>query len=223
MRKSLITAAIAAAITTPLTFPAQATLIADGISYDLTATSTADPLTEMFTFTISGQNSASDTEGGGRTGINAIAFSWPTTGTVSTGVMTAPPSGFAFVSGGLNANGCDASGNFYCFDNLAIPPTPGTLLPTTPIVFEFSVTLSSGDWSGYFDANTTNDDTDPHMKIDWVGTKNNYDLVSLGIDVGGDSGRPPSAIPEPATPLMLGLGLLGLAFTRKFRHGSSGE
>lgn len=52
-------------------------LVADGITYTLTENSiSANGLTASFTFTASGENTASDTEGG-RTGINAIAFNQP--------------------------------------------------------------------------------------------------------------------------------------------------
>jgi hypothetical protein len=40
------------------------------------------------------------------------------------------------------------------------------------------------------------------------------------VDVNPGGIIPPSSIPEPATPLIFGVGLLGLAFTRKLRRGS---
>src|SRR3954452_9897492 len=108
-----------------------AVLISQGITYSLTENSiSANDLTAFFTFTATGYNTASDQEGGvnaGRSGVNAIAFNQPSKGTVTSGTMTSP-SGFAFQLGGLSSSGCDGSGNFFCFDNTSIPPTPSTAL-----------------------------------------------------------------------------------------------
>ncbi len=111
------------------------------------------------------------------------------------------PAGFVFILGGLNSAGCDGSGNFFCFDNTAIPPTPSTLLSGT-LTFQFDVTASvAGAWNNY----TTS------FKIDWVGSQNNYDLVSLPIDVGGVTPPPPPPpIAEPSTLALLGFGVLGI-------------
>jgi hypothetical protein len=192
--------ALCAASTLALATPAfAANLVADGITYTLTENSiSANGLTAFFTLAISGENTASDTEGG-RTGINALAFNQPSPGTVTSGVMTSP-SGFSFMLGGLNSSGCDGSGNFFCFDNTAIPPTPSTLL-SGPLSFNFNVTANTaGVWSAY----TTD------FKIDWVGTKNNYDLVSLPIPVNG--------VPEPATWAMMLLGFAGVGMTMRRRR-----
>ena len=183
-------------------------LVADGITYTLVENSiTNGGKTASFTLTISGENTASDTEGG-RTGINAIAFNQPAPGTVTTGVMTSP-SGFDFVLGGLNSSGCNTTGNFYCFDNTAIPdtggPFPGSLL-SGPLSFDFNVTAdTAGVWAGYKTA----------LKIDWVGTQNNYDLVSLPIAVVPgttcvDCTPTPTAnnVPEPGSLMLLGGSLL---------------
>lgn len=173
--------------------PAGAALIADGITYTLTESATGNPLVNEFTLTITGINAATDTEGG-RSGVNAIAFTRPAN--FSTAVMVTPPSGYVFQNGGLNAAGCDGSGNFYCFDNTSIPP-----IPTTPytagstLTFVFDVTISSGTFTGYT----------PDLKIDWVGSKNNYDLVSKPIDP-----TPGTTVPEPMTLALFGTALLGL-------------
>ena len=185
--------------------PAHASLIADGITYTLTETATANPLVANFDLTISGINSASDTEGG-RSGVNAIAFTKPAN--FSTAAMTAPSSGFNLVVGGLNSSGCNGSGNFFCFDNTAIPPTPATPFPAnSSLDFAFSVTLSSGSFTGY----------DPDFKIDWVGSKNNYDLVSQGLVPTPGDAPPPSDVPEPASLGLLGAALAGVGFLHRRR------
>src|SRR3954471_17789473 len=135
-------------------------LVADGITYTLTEQDTANALTDRFTLTINGINGPSDTEGG-RSGVNAIALTKPTGFTTAS--MVSPPTGFNFILGGLNANGCDGNGNFYCFDNTAIPPTPPTAFSTdSSLTFVFDVTTQTGNFSGY----------QPDFKIDWVGSKN---------------------------------------------------
>jgi hypothetical protein len=169
------------------TTSAQAALIADGITYTLSETDGPNALTDRFTLVITGINGAADTKKG-RSGVNAIALTKPVDFT--TAAMVTPPTGFNFVVGGLNSTGCNGSGNFYCFDNTSIPPTPTTAFPADDtLTFVFDVTTAKGEFAGYT----------PDFKIDWVGSKNNYDLVSLPLAI-----DPPTTVPEPAT-----LGLLG--------------
>lgn len=191
-------AAIALIVASPTS---AAVLVADGVTYDLTQNSiSADGLTSYFTLVITGENTASDTEGG-RTGINSIALNQPAPGTVVDGTMTSPL-GFTFSLGGLNASGCDGTGNFFCFDNPAIPPTPATLL-SGPLTFTFNVTAdTAGVWASY---------DNPDFKIDWVGTKNNYDLVSLAIPVN-------TGVPEPATWAMMLMGFGAVGYTMRRRR-----
>jgi hypothetical protein len=196
--KSALLTVIAASTALAFATPASAAvLIADGITYELTLDSiTNGGLTGNFTLDISGINSGTDTEGG-RTGINAFALSDPSIGTAVSGTSA---DGFIFKTGGLNSGGCDLQGNFYCFDNPSIPPIPGTLLGDS-LTLMFTVTSdTAGSWDAY----------ETHFKIDWVGSKNNYDLVSLGIPVNG-------ALPEPATwaMMIIGFGAAGYSIRRR--------
>jgi len=106
------------------------------------------------------------------------------------------------IGGGLNANGCDGSGSFVCFLGNTTPTGPA-LTPNSTLTYIFDITLTSGSFSNY----------DPQFKIDWEGTKNNYDLV--GLPLTPTAGSP--STPEPASLFLLGAGLLGLAGLRRKR------
>lgn len=213
--KTKLFAALALVAATLFAAPASAalTLVNHGITYQLDLNSiTNGGLTGNFALAISGVNTASDTEGG-RTGINAFAFTDPAIGTIVSGSST----GFTFMTGGLNSSGCDGSGNFFCFANTsAVFPSP---LPSSGTLF-FSLT---SNMVGSFTSWT------PAFKIDWTGSKNNYDLVSQPIPLNNCTGEgcpTPTPfigdVPEPATWAMMLLGFFGIgAAMRRNRKASS--
>jgi hypothetical protein len=173
--------------------PAKASLVADGITYTLTETTTANPLTDQFTLGITGINGASDTEKG-RFGVQSFAFTQPTNF-----VLATAPTGFTESLGGLDSSGCNATGNFYCFTAIT---TPTTQLPAdSTLSYVFTVTTSAaGSFSGYV----------PDLKINWVGTNNNYDLVSQPIT--------PTAVPLPAAAWLLLSGIAGMGAMARRRR-----
>ena len=177
--------------------PAQASLIANGITYTLTETA-LNATTDQFTLGISGINGASDTEQG-RYGVQSFAFNTPTN--FSSAVA---PIGFTYVAGGLNSSGCNNSqANFFCFAANTTPTGPA-LAANSTLSFVFDLTLSSGSFTGYV----------PDFKINWVGTKNNYNLVSLPLDPTNNV-----PVPEPSTMALVATGLLGLGWLC-WRHKS---
>jgi hypothetical protein len=171
-----------------LAAPAHATLIADGVSYTLKET-ILTATTAQFDLSITGINGTSDAEKG-RYGVQSFALTPP--GHLSGEVA---PSGFAYQTGGLAANGCNGSGNFICFSANTTPIGP-VLAANSSLDFVFSLTISSGVWASY----------DPSFKINWEGTKNNYDLVSKTLT----PINPPAPTPEPGSLAIIAGGLFGL-------------
>jgi hypothetical protein len=196
-RSSLIAVFLLATGATGAGAPAWASLVADGVTYTLleSPVSGTNGTEEQFTLEITGINGPADTEGG-RYGVGSFALAEPgQPGSVTGGSLT----GFTFMTGGLNSMGCNGKGNFFCF-KAQTQPTPPALPANSELIFTFDVTAkSSGDWTGY----------NPDFKIQWLGTNNNYNLISQPLT--------PTVVPLPATlPLLLG-GLAALGFTRRRR------
>jgi hypothetical protein len=191
--RSLRAATIVGAIAITMGSPARASLIADGITYTLFESSLT-PTEAQFTLDITGINGPTDTEGG-RFGVNSLALTETNpAGSVVTGSM----SGFTFVTGGLNAMGCDGTGNFFCFKANTAPSAPA-LPANSKLEFTFDVTVAkAGDFAGY----------DPDFKIQWLGSKSGkYDLVSQTLT--------PTVVPLPAALPLLLSGIAGFGWMRR--------
>jgi len=193
--RSIRFAAIAGVIAIAACAPSWGSLIADGVTYTLLETALS-PTEDQFTLEITGINGPADTEGS-RYGVNSIAFSETSpAGSVVSGTLA----GFTFMTGGLNAMGCDGTGNFYCFKANTKPTAPA--LPAgSELIFTFDLTVAqAGDFANY----------DPDFKIQWLGGKSGkYDLVSQTLA--------PTVVPLPAAlPLFL-CGIAALGFTRRRR------
>ena len=137
--------------------------------------------------------------------MNGIAFSLPNH--FESAVMINPPSIFTEQGGGLNSSGCNGNGNFFCFKAKTTPTSSPELDPNSSLTFVFDVTLSSGTFAGY----------SPDFKIDWIGSKNNYDLVSAQLDPTLTQTPIPGALPLFAG----GGGLLGFLSWRRKRKNAA--
>lgn len=179
--------------------PARATLVDEGVSYTLSQTQlSTSPDEYQFTLDITGINGPSDTRGG-RYGVQSFAFDTPPNFSSVT-----PPSGYTTVLGGLDSSGCNTNGAFYCFQANTTPPPP-PLAANSSLSFTWDVFLSSGT--------LTDSNYDYHFKINWVGTENNYDLVSASLYPGTTI----TVVPEPASLAIFGAALVGLGAIRRRR------
>jgi len=155
-----------------------------GATEGLTYTLTGDLATGSFNLAIEGINVAGVDTIGGRTFLEDLSFNPPT------GYTGASLGGLAAIDGGLNASGCNGSGNFFCFDGVHQAVAGSTMS------LDFTITASS--FEGYV----------PHLKVDWNGSANNYNLVSTDMV---------AAVPEPETYAMFlaGLGAMGFVARRR--------
>jgi len=152
------------------------TVTCEGVSYQLFETQTANPLQDDFTLSITGINSSSTAAYDGRSGVQSFAF-----GSLADPSTAIAPSGFTFEGGGLNANGCNGNGNFFCFYANTTPADAPALPTDSSLTYNFSITASNAaDFLSW----------QPAFKINWVGSQNNYDLVSQTLIPS------PSAAPE---------------------------
>ena len=167
----------------------------NGLEYTLTGQYTdASHSAATFNLSITGINGANDTEGG-RYGLNAFAFSLPQ------GFSTASAPGFTLEIGGLNSSGCNGAGNFFCF-NANAPKPSTTLAANSSLEFEFSVALLAG---------YNFDNYDSHFKVDWLGSLNNYNLISQQLSISGGVIDPQiSTVPVPPAIVLFASGLAGL-------------
>ena len=180
--------------------PSWASLVADGVTYTLLE-STISPTEDQFTLEITGINAPvvgtqGDTEGG-RYGVGSLAFGQPNP---PKSVLNGTLSGFTFMTGGLNAMGCDGTGNFYCFKATTKPIAPA-LPADSQLTLTFDLTVAqAGDFANY----------NPDLKIQWLGSNpGKYDLVSQTLT--------PTVVPLPAALPLLLSGLAGLGFMSRRR------
>lgn len=174
----------AAAVLALSSAPASA-LTVDNITYTLSQSFlSVTESTETWSMTLDIVNNSND----GRTGVTSFAFTRPD------GYLSAALSGWTTYSGGLSSSGCNGVGNFFCFSGYAA---------AAPVMsFTFTVTADNSAFA-FADYN-------PSFKIDWIGSQNNYDLVSLPINA-------VNPVPEPGTYAMMlaGLGAMGALLRRR--------
>ena len=179
---------------------------AQGLTYDISVSGGAlNSTSATFLLHITGINGASDTVGG-RSAVNDFAI-----GGINDLNMPSGTSAFGtFQTGGLNSSGCNGNGNFFCFNGPATNTSPA-LPANSTLDISFTLNLASGTFLAWA-ADT------PGFKIDWLGSANNYDLVSQ--DFVGSIGPTPQITPTPlpGAVWMFGAGLGGLGLLMRRRR-----
>ena len=155
----------------------------EGLSYTLTGDA-VDATHWSYSLFIEGINVAGVDDRGGRSTLQDLAFSLPG------GYVSADLGGLAAIAGGLAAAGCNGSGAFFCFNNVAESVSGSTL--------SLAFTVNAASLGNYV----------PHMKVQWLGSANHYDAVSTDM-------VPQRSVPEPATSALL---LAGLGAAMLFRR-----
>lgn len=223
MRPRLMSAAVAAGVSVALSAAAHAnTLTAQGVTYSLSGTTISSSMsstTEEFTLDITGINGPLDTvkagtdDGGnvGRYGVQSFALSEPTGLSSSTVVA---PTNFTVSFGGLNSSGCNSSNDkMVCFTNNTTPIGPA-LASNSELKFVFDLTVASGSFTTWT----------PTFKINWDGTKNNYNLVSKELDasfLGGGNQVGSTPLPSALPLFASGLAAMGLFGWRRKRKAAA--
>jgi len=161
----------------------------EGLTYTLTGTE-VDADTWSFVLLVQGINVAGVDTRGGRSALNDLSFSEPT------GYIGASLSGATTLDGGLSSSGCNGKGaSQFCFGNVDASVIGQTM------TLKFTIDAPSGSFLSYV----------PHLKADWVGSANNYDLVSANMV---------TPVPEPSTYALMLAGLAAVGFmARRRRRG----